>query len=70
MVDPVDLASDEDADLAVIPLLLVGEQIGDEQGEAWQSHEKDSHSPSVCGAMLWFVVADVQSWDISRESKA
>jgi hypothetical protein len=49
VVNPVDLASDEDADLAVIPLLLVGEQIGDEQGEAWQSHEKESFTISLWG---------------------
>lgn len=30
MVDSVDLASDEDTDLTVLPFLLVGDQIGDE----------------------------------------
>lgn len=30
MVDSVDLAPDEDADLTVLPFLLVGDQIGDE----------------------------------------
>lgn len=30
MVDPVDLSTDEDADLTVLPFLLVGDQIGDE----------------------------------------
>lgn len=44
MVDPVDLASDEDADLAVLPLLLVGEQVGDEQGKAWHSHITETQS--------------------------
>ena len=42
MVDPVDLASYEDADLAVLPLLLVGEQVGDEQGKACHITETQS----------------------------
>lgn len=35
VVDPVDLASDEDADLAVLPPLLVGQEVGDQQGQTW-----------------------------------
>ncbi len=35
MVNPVDLPSDEDANLAVLPPLLVGQQIGDQQGQTW-----------------------------------
>lgn len=36
VVDPVDLAADEDADLAVLPPLLVGQQVGDQQGQTWR----------------------------------
>lgn len=36
MIDPVDLASDEYADFAVLPLFLVGEQVGNEQGQTWR----------------------------------
>lgn len=35
MINPVDLASNEDTDLAFLPPLLVGEQVGDEQGQTW-----------------------------------
>lgn len=34
MVNPVDLASNEHADLAVLPPLLVGQQVRDEQRQA------------------------------------
>lgn len=33
MINPVDLASNEDTDLAVLPPLLVGQQVGDQQGQ-------------------------------------
>lgn len=41
VVDPVDLASDEDADLAVLPPLLVGQQVGDQQGQTWGYHSNE-----------------------------
>lgn len=40
MIDPVDLAADEDADLAVLPPLLVGQQVGDEQGQTWTGNKQ------------------------------
>lgn len=33
VVNSVDFASNEDTDLAVLPSLLVGQQVGDEQGQ-------------------------------------
>ena len=36
MINPVDLSSNEDADLAVLPPFLVSEQVGDEQGQTWK----------------------------------
>lgn len=36
VINPVDLASDEDADLAVLPALLIGQQVRDQQGQTWQ----------------------------------
>ena len=35
VINPVDLASDKDADLAVLPPLLVGQQVWDQQGQTW-----------------------------------
>lgn len=36
MINPIDLASNEDTDLAVLPSFLVGQQVRDEQGQACQ----------------------------------
>lgn len=35
MIDPVNLASNEHADLAILPPFLVGQQVGDQQGQTW-----------------------------------
>lgn len=35
VVDAVDFPTDEDADPAVAPLLLIGQQVGDQQSQAW-----------------------------------
>lgn len=33
MINPVDLASNEDTNLAVLPPFFVGQQVGDQQGQ-------------------------------------
>ena len=40
VVNPVDLASDEHADLAVLPPLLVDQQVGDQQSQAWSEDKQ------------------------------
>lgn len=44
VINPVDLASNEDADLAVLPPLLVGQQVGEQQGQTWTGHIKHETS--------------------------
>lgn len=45
MVNPVDLASNEHSDLAVLPPLLVGQQVRDEQRQAWSEQHTAADSP-------------------------
>lgn len=45
MINPVDLASNEDTNLAVLPPFFVGQQVGDQQGQTW--HKISQHSASV-----------------------
>jgi len=40
MINPVDLAPDEHANLAVLPPLFVGQQVRDQQGQTWVEGNK------------------------------
>lgn len=41
VVDPVDLSTDEHADLTVLPLLFIGDEIRDQQSQTW--HRRGHH---------------------------
>lgn len=53
-VHPVDLAPNKHSDLALAPSLLAVQEIGDEEGEAWQGQSPGAKrkglrtEPSVC----------------------
>lgn len=46
MINPVDLASDKHADLTILPPLLVGQQVGDQQGQTWTGETGAQHGAS------------------------
>lgn len=52
LVHPVDLATHEHADPAFAPSLLAAEEVGDEEGEAWQGGSRESRGKCSQGGAL------------------
>lgn len=51
VVDSVDLSTDEHSDLTVLPLLLVGDEIGDQKSQTWHKHNVKRSFPCTCRIM-------------------
>lgn len=60
VIDPVDLASDEDTDLAVLPPLLIGQQVWDQQGQTWTSEGHQTAAQQLYGIFCVFRMEDME----------
>lgn len=61
VINPVDLSSNEHTDLAVLPPLLIGQQVRDQQGQTWTSERHQTAAQQLYTVFCDFKMKDETS---------